>query len=501
MNWLLERFGHLLGLKPDTGQGSRPAHREDDHVDRNPTPEPARGVPEISPGPPPAESIPPDDSLDEIKKWTGKLVNIASRLDVEPDFAHGQRGEYVHLSSARDESKRMFDELFRTINQLAGSFNDSAQRAGERSRVRLSIAATNDTRFRITSATRCLSVVLETGRIQAYILPASASYDLDQNETPDRLKLTFILTDTLSSQGARSAWVVCGLPLTGNDILFLSKALLRDLVILSSLDIVAGESGKKFEKADNIHRIGIARGFKDSLTLSSEIGRDLVQDLLVAQQNTIQKLLSQQEEIQASLGRDLHDSVLADVMMLSRRLSSPDEFDREQVLETLEELSKSIREICQGLVPRDLKDWGLETVLEDLVDKAGERTQADCTFSVEGKLPELPSSVELHIFRIVQEALNNVEKYAQARHVSVTLSVEGSVLSILVEDDGKGFDTRDIVATSTGGFGLPSLSERVEVIKAYYPAQLSIDSEPGKGTRIGLKLQLGSRLFESKPDF
>ncbi|MBZ0188866.1 MAG: hypothetical protein K8F91_21665, partial [Candidatus Obscuribacterales bacterium] len=480
--WFIEKLAKLL----ERGSSQTAVESSESPEQSLNTPEPKKTDKKEDVSVPGAPENQADDSIDQLKKWADKLAFLVSRLDLEPSIKHSQRGEYVHLFSARQESKRMFQEVFRTINQLASQFNSAASKPGLRLRVRLSVTR-EDSRVKVMTSSRCLSIRLDTGRINAYLLPASASYEIEENETTDRLKLSFVLL----GEGDDNAWAVCGLPTTKNDLLFLAKALLRDLVILSCLDTVASESGKKFEQADNIHRIGIARGFKDSLSLESEISHALVQDLLVAQENTIQKLLSQQEEIQASLGRDLHDSVLADVMMLVRRLSSPEDFNRAQILEILESLSVSIREICHGLVPRDLKDWGLETVLEDLVDKAAERTQADCSFGTEGKLPDLPSAVELHIFRIVQEALNNMEKYSQAKHVDVLLAHRNGILAISVEDDGIGFNTNiDSISISKGGFGLPSLNERVEVIRAYYPTKLSIESKPGQGTKISLKLKI-----------
>jgi len=281
---------------------------------------------------------------------------------------------------------------------------------------------------------------------------------------------------------------VYGLPVTGRDIRSFQKMMFRDLVILSAMDAVAAESGHKFEHVDNIARLSDYRGFRDTLSLSSEPTEDLVRDLLMAQQNAVHKLLNQQEETQASIARDLHDGVLADILMLRRKVSSDVKLDHEQIADILDGLTVSIRDICSGLVPRDLKDWGLETVLQDLVDKLAEQTEADCSFEVEGTIPELPSQVQLHIFRIVQECMNNIKKYADANSMLLNIKAQEQSLIITIKDDGRGFDLSDQRDRTDGGFGLPGIEERVEIIKAFYATRLKIESTRGEGTTVILEL-------------
>lgn len=446
-----------------------------------------------------------DGSIEEYEKWCKQLVELIGKIDLESQAIHSERGEYLNLKAAREKTIDLSKKVFDNLGQLAARFNDASLKADSGTRVRLSSSKhsinTVDspssktkklkalTEFRITSATRSLSIVTEPGKLYAYLLPANINLDTGSHETIDRLKLGIVL----DSADGENSWNVNGLSVSNTEISYLCKVLLRDLVILSCLDNLAYESGKKFEHVENIERVSIGKGHKDSLSLTTEISADLFRDLLIAQQNTVQKLLKQQEEIQASIARDLHDTVLADIMMLERRTTSITNIDKDSLLETLQEISVTIREICQGLVPRDLKDWGLETVLEDLVDKTAERIQADCSFSVEGTLPDLPSAVELHIFRIVQEALNNIEKYSEAKNVKVDLAFHEGLFQISVEDNGIGFElknSRD--SDGKSGFGLPSINERLEIIRAYYPAKLKFDSKTNQGTTIKLEITVES---------
>src|SRR5262249_15597500 len=151
----------------------------------------------------------------------------------------------------------------------------------------------------------------------------------------------------LATLGAGHAWTVYGLPLGKRDLDYLLKALFRDLILLSAMDAIEQETGNNFEHVDNLTRVNEAHGFKDALTLDSEPNKDLMKDLIFAQQNIVHKLLNQQEEIQADIARELHDSVLADILMLTRKLTpeGPQEAQkvtdevREEILEVLENLT------------------------------------------------------------------------------------------------------------------------------------------------------------------
>jgi signal transduction histidine kinase len=103
--------------------------------------------------------------------------------------------------------------------------------------------------------------------------------------------------------------------------------------------------------------------------------------------------------------------------------------------------------------------------------------------------------VKLHIFRIVQECLNNIDKYASASRVSLEISKPSpEVLRFAVIDNGSGFKMTEVGPPSTvGGMGLHNLYERVELIRVYFPAQLFLRSTPGAGARISLEITVGNR--------
>lgn len=440
-----------------------------------------------------------EEELELLKRWSQRLAKSVSLFDLELGTALGQRGEYLHVGAAHDGTQFMLQELYNDFNQIAALFNSATQKANIQ-RVRVSVSELETTGaskgrrqpgdiipyFRLTTVTRQLLVEGKPGKIHFYMAPSSMALNFPEARAKERRKLSIRLA-TLESG---SAWTVYGLPVSRQDVRYLIKVVFRDLVLLSAMDAVAKESGNTLEHVENLARVSNDRGFRDALSLSSEPAEDLVRDLLFAQQNTVHKLLNQQEETQAAIARDLHDSVLSDILMLRRRISSEDSIESDEVAVVLDSLTEQIRDICSGLVPRDLKDWGLETVIQDLMDKIAERTEADCSFEVEGTIPDLPSTVQLHVFRIVQECLNNIEKYANAKNILVEIKSADNLLTFKIADDGTGFDTTEKRERDTGGFGLPGIEERVELIKAFYKTRCKIDSKPGQGTTVLLELQI-----------
>lgn len=98
----------------------------------------------------------------------------------------------------------------------------------------------------------------------------------------------------------------------------------------------------------------------------------------------------------------------------------------------------------------------------------------------------MSSEVELTLFRIVQEALNNVRKHADASHVVITVDMSESAVDVTVEDDGKGFDPPTMIdhPTAGGKLGLIGMHERARLLRG----TLRIDSKPGEGTRVSVSV-------------
>jgi signal transduction histidine kinase len=147
-----------------------------------------------------------------------------------------------------------------------------------------------------------------------------------------------------------------------------------------------------------------------------------------------------------------------------------------------------VRRVIRDLRPIYLDDLGLIPALEMLIQSLRQPDRPVLTLTVDGDPRRLSPESELAVYRIVQEALNNVIKHAQAKQATVTLEFD-QTLRVTISDNGVGFVVPDRVdaLTEVGHFGLIGLRERTELIGA----QLTIQSTPGQGTRLELRLPLG----------
>lgn len=160
--------------------------------------------------------------------------------------------------------------------------------------------------------------------------------------------------------------------------------------------------------------------------------------------------------------------------------------DTRRIAATVESVYAMTRDIVQRLRPELIDTLGLAGAVEELV-RLADRRHPDCHFSyrAETTLPDLRSELAMPVYRVAQEALTNIVKHAQATEASVTLGIEpsGHRLSVVIKDNGRGFDARD---RRQAGIGLIGMRERV----ASAGGELVITSAPGVGTTVRVNLPL-----------
>ena len=128
---------------------------------------------------------------------------------------------------------------------------------------------------------------------------------------------------------------------------------------------------------------------------------------------------------------------------------------------------------------------GLQAAIGRYVEQWRELHRIDAALHIRWECPErLSHEVEVAVYRIVQEALTNVVKHAEASHVSVVLSCEGDKLSVVVEDDGCGFDTDAKLQEAGDRLGLFGMQERAQLVGG----SLTVEASPGQGTAVYLRV-------------
>ena len=213
-------------------------------------------------------------------------------------------------------------------------------------------------------------------------------------------------------------------------------------------------------------------------------------------QSLSRQLLKAHEDERQMIGRELHDSAAQDLSTLKiavkslfdRNAALPED-DRGQVVKLYELLDRSIvtiRNMSHDLHPPELKEIGLVPTLATYCEEYGTISGIDVDFQASGLAEtELDFFIQINIYRLVQEALNNIRKHAEARRASIRLIGAHPNVILRIEDDGKGFDVeaRQRALDQEKRLGLRSMKERVSLLQG----QMAIRSRPGQGTRIHVK--------------
>jgi len=204
-----------------------------------------------------------------------------------------------------------------------------------------------------------------------------------------------------------------------------------------------------------------------------------------------------QEDERMRLARELHDDTVQDLIALKQRVQmlrrkaygDPAALDTPLTeLQTMVETTMDeVRRFSRALRPIYLEEAGLVAALETLV------RDTDCeslkvTFEMQGEIQRLATEVELALYRIVQEALNNAMRHARAACVGVSVGFAERDVTLSVQDDGAGFVVPERVGdlVTEGHYGLMGMQERAQLIGA----KLTIRSQPGEGTRVEVRSPL-----------
>jgi signal transduction histidine kinase len=204
------------------------------------------------------------------------------------------------------------------------------------------------------------------------------------------------------------------------------------------------------------------------------------------------QLIHLQDEEQRRIAAELHDGLGQSLSIIRNRatLCKEDIDDKEAVVEQLDEISAAavsaigeVREIAHNLRPYELDRLGLTAAIESMSTKISDVTPLQVSLELDSIDGLLPSAAETSLYRIVQEALNNVIKHAEATEVRVGIKQNGSEIMVSVHDNGKGMKQAN---NGNNGFGLKGIAERARMLRGVY----SLDSQPNNGTLLTVRVAL-----------
>jgi signal transduction histidine kinase len=210
----------------------------------------------------------------------------------------------------------------------------------------------------------------------------------------------------------------------------------------------------------------------------------------------LRRLVTAQEEERRRISRELHDQTGQQLAALLLGLKTLDNSATGHGSASLHQRVLQLQKLAEQLVddthhlawelrPVALDDLGLEMAISNSVEKWSERHSIAVDFHSSLEKQRLPSAVETAVFRIVQEALTNVFKHAQANRVSVMLEYRYDELLVIVEDNGCGFQPEvPPTVKERGGLGLIGIHERVALVGGKF----NIESEPGSGTTLVIRI-------------
>jgi len=213
-----------------------------------------------------------------------------------------------------------------------------------------------------------------------------------------------------------------------------------------------------------------------------------------------------QEEERKRIAKDIHDGIGQMLTALKFNIESINVDDIEKTKEKIAyikllttDLIKGVRTATFNLTPPELGDHGIFPALQKMTSELSRLTGKNILYENKSDAQiRFDSLAETNIYRVTQEAVNNAIKYAQANYILVSVNFNDTLLSVVIDDDGKGFDVshqKDLAKKSTeGGMGLFFMKERI----SYINGRLFLHSKIGEGTRITINYTIEALHLEQK---
>ena len=276
------------------------------------------------------------------------------------------------------------------------------------------------------------------------------------------------------------------MPVANNDEIGQITAAINELVInLKNTQAFAYEIG-----SGNFNASHIPLSDKDTLGMALISMRDKLKTLNEREIKLVREkasaLLEGQENERKRITRELHDGIgqLLTVTKLRTELIEDQDEIKSEIKSLINETIAEVRRLSYNIMPGVLVDFGLEAALKDFCEniKKYSGLQINFTYHKELKISRVNFEISVAVFRIIQEALNNVIKHAQATTADLKITEKENEILITIKDNGKGFKREQ----NRKGFGLLNMNDRANLLNGSF----FIDSTTGSGTTIEIKIPL-----------
>lgn len=232
-----------------------------------------------------------------------------------------------------------------------------------------------------------------------------------------------------------------------------------------------------------------ARTHEKTLRLNEQIQQEMAENRQLSSKIEAQKdahlkqLIDTQESERKRIAGDLHDSLGSLLSSIKLRFHGLKELTPvhhpkqeqlyQEMLAQLDEAVEEVRRIAHNMSPVSLRRFGLENALQTLIQQINTSNQVEATLQLLGLANRLPEQLELSVYRICQELVQNALKHAECSQLHVQIILHPDMLNLMVEDNGQGMDVHQVKP----GFGFASIQAKIKLLKGNF----NIESQPGKG--------------------
>jgi PAS domain S-box-containing protein len=260
----------------------------------------------------------------------------------------------------------------------------------------------------------------------------------------------------------------------------------------------------RYKKADGSYAIVLNKGYLiydsagqtvrmvgsiEDVTEKKRLEKKLIKQEIDKQKLVAQAVVDAQEKERGEIGKELHDNVnqILSTAKLFLEVAKTNSKERTKLIkrsaEQIHHAINEIRNISRSLVPPSISDLGLIESIKDLLENIAVTKTLKVDFTNVGDIENgINDNQKLMLFRIIQEQVSNVLKHAEAKHLSISLTVSNAAIELVIADDGKGFNLEN--NKSKKGVGLSNIASRVEL----FNGKINIITSPGKGCRLVVKV-------------
>jgi signal transduction histidine kinase len=228
---------------------------------------------------------------------------------------------------------------------------------------------------------------------------------------------------------------------------------------------------------------------------------EIINGLQMERSGRMRSVFDGEEMERERLSRELHDGIGQSLIAVRLRLENLLYQDEKDIRNSIHELKRyfdqiidEVRRFSNNLMPSVLELFSIPIAFRNLFTEMEEHSGLRIMFEAKGNFDDLDKKIKTYIYRFTQEALNNILKHAEAREVRVFLSRHPGHLTLVIQDDGKGFHPDK--AIKEGGNGIHNMRERANLLRG----SLEINSAPMKGTYISLNVPI-TIINEKNQDF